>query len=244
MPFVFFDPLYLILVGPTILLAIWAQIQVKSAFAKYKQVPNSSNMTGAEAAARMLHGEGLQIVGSSGEASGMNRAVAIMPTRGMLSDHYDPKAKTLRLSPDVYNGRSLAAVGIACHEAGHALQDAHGYALLGMRTALVPLASIGSWMSFPIILLGAILRSPNLLGIGIIAFALIVLFQLITLPVEFNASSRAKKALANLGVIRGQSEINGVASVLNAAAMTYVAAAASAAMTLLYYVMIFTGSRR
>ncbi|MFP4380780.1 MAG: zinc metallopeptidase [Candidatus Sumerlaeia bacterium] len=240
----FFHPLYFILVGPAIILALWAQARVKSAFTKYSQVGNSSNMTGAEAAAQMLGKLGMRIVDSEEEAANSNNAVAIVPTRGMLSDHYDPRKRTLRLSRDVYNGRSLASVGIACHEAGHAIQHAKGYAALEFRNTMVPVASFGSWAAFPIILLGFFMQAYGLIQIGIALFAVIVLFQLITLPVEYNASNRAKEALWNLGVIRFKDERKGVAAVLDAAAWTYVAAALSSVMTLLYYIMIFTGGAR
>jgi Zn-dependent membrane protease YugP len=231
-------------VGPTILLAIWAQTKVKSAFAKYSRVGNSSEMTGAEAAARMLGESGLAIVSSEGMAREGSNAVAIVRTRGFLSDHYDPRKRVLRLSPDVYSGRSLAAVGVACHEAGHALQHAKGYAALELRGLMVPVASFGSWAAFPIIILGFMMSYMVLVQAGIALFAVIVLFQLVTLPVEFNASKRAKQALWNLGIIQNAQERKGVAAVLDAAAWTYVAAAISSVMTLIYYIMIFTGGSR
>lgn len=233
-------PLYILMVGPALVLAIWAQMRVKSAFNKYSQVGNSSNMQGAEAAAVMLQKLGIRVVDSAKTAQSMDNAVAIERTRGFLSDHYDPKSKVLRLSPDVYNGRSLASVGIACHEAGHAIQHAKGYAALELRSFMVPVASFGSWAAFPLIILGAVIGATPFIHLGILLFAAITLFQLITLPVEFDASNRAKAALTQFGVIRQQEE-KGVASVLNAAAWTYVAAAVSSIMTLLYYIMIFTG---
>jgi hypothetical protein len=165
----------------------------------------------------------------------------------MLSDHYDPRAKTLRLSPGVYQSRSVAAMGIACHEAGHALQDAQGYAPLGLRTMLVPVVSFGSRLAMPLIL-GGMLMSMFLRGaggdfgfliaqLGVVAFAAVVVFQLVTLPVEFDASNRAKRQLMSLGIIQSQQEAGGVAAVLNAAALTYVAAAATALAQLLYFAM-------
>jgi Zn-dependent membrane protease YugP len=238
-----FDPLYWILVGPTILIALWAQMQVTTAFAKYKKVGNRAGLSGAEAAARMLQGQGIAVVPSAEQAKAMDNAVAIVPTQGMLSDHYDPRAKVLRLSREVYEGRSLASVGVACHEAGHALQDARGYAPLELRNVMVPMASFGSNFAWIVIIAGLILQGiPALLTVGILLFTAVVLFQIVTLPVEFNASTRAKEALSDLGIIQGPGEAAGVAKVLNAAAMTYVAAVISSVMTLIYFLMI--ASRR
>lgn len=222
--FTMFDPLYWMLIGPTMLLALWAQLKVKGAYATYSRIRNSSGMTGAEAAKEMLYREGVT-------------DCTIEMTQGWMSDHYDPSSKTLRLSPDVYSGQSIAAVGIACHEAGHALQHAQSYAFLGFRSAIVPLAGIGSWLAWPIIFMGMIFHSLQLAQIGVIVFSFTVVFQFITLPVEFNASSRAKLALANNGIIRTNEEIKGVNSVLNAAAMTYVAATVAAVAQLLYFMM-------
>jgi Zn-dependent membrane protease YugP len=237
----FFDPVYIIMMLPALLFAGWAQMKTSSNFKKYSQVPNSANLTGAEAAAYMLKGMGLNIARSSEEATRSDNAVAIEAVDGFLSDHYDPSAKTLRLSPHVYEGRSLSAVGVACHEAGHALQHAQGYSFLQMRTMLVPTASIGSGLAFPLILGGMLLSMANLVLIGVIMFTAVVAFQAITLPVEFDASKRAKVALAKLEITRGQEEQAGVAKVLNAAALTYVAAAVAAILNLLYYLMIFSG---
>ena len=172
----------------------------------------------------------------------MQSAVAIERVNGFLSDHYDPRSKVLRLSDKVYASNSLAAVGVACHEAGHALQDAEDYAPLSARSFMVPIASFGSWAAFPIILLGAFTIKPLIL-VGIAMYAALVLFQLVTLPVEFNATSRAKAALANTGIINGQQEAQGVSAVLDAARLTYVAAALSSIMTLLYFLSIFAGGR-
>jgi uncharacterized protein len=226
----FIDPTYLIIVGPTILIALWAQMKVKSAYGKYSRVANSRGLSGAEAAAELLRREG------GGD-------VRIEATKGWLSDHYDPKSRTLRLSPDVHNGRSVAAVGIAAHEAGHALQHAQNYAFLGMRSALVPVAGIGSWLSFPLIFIGFFLHSADLVGVGVITFAAVVAFQFITLPVEFNASSRAKEALQRHGLLRAE-ELTGVNKVLGAAAMTYVAATLTALAQLFYFVLLFSGVSR
>jgi Zn-dependent membrane protease YugP len=222
--FGFMDPLYLIIVGPTMLLALWAQMRVKSAFGKWSQVPASSRMTGAQAAQRMLQGAGLTDVG-------------IEPAHGFLSDHYDPRVKKLRLSANVYEGRSVAAMGIACHEAGHALQHAKGYAPLQLRTAFVPVASIGSWLAWPLIMIGLFMQSANLAVAGIVLFGTVVLFQMITLPVEFDASNRAKEQLRSLGIIQSNQEAGGVTAVLDAAALTYVAATVTAIAQLLYFAM-------
>ncbi|MHC4874064.1 MAG: zinc metallopeptidase, partial [Planctomycetota bacterium] len=217
-----FDPLYWMLIGPTMLLALWAQMKVKSAFGKYSRIRNSSGMTGAQAAQEMLYREGVT-------------DCTIEVTGGWLSDHYDPSSRTLRLSPEVYNNPSVSAVGIACHEAGHALQHAQSYGLLKLRSSLVPLASIGSWLAWPIIIAGMIFGMLGLAKIGIIVFSFTVIFQIVTLPVEFNASSRAKTALATTGIIQSHEEIEGVNKVLDAAAMTYVAATIAAVAQLLYY---------
>jgi len=237
-----FNPLYWLFVGPAILLGLYAQMRVKSAFAKYSRVRSYSGVTGAEAARQMLEGQGVRVVASARLASQLDNAVAIEQVNGVLSDHYDPRSKVLRLSPNVYGSPSIAAVGVACHEAGHALQHARGYAPLSARSFMVPVASFGSWAALPIIILGAMF-SPPMISLGIALYAALVLFQLITLPVEFNASSRAKEALANAGIIRGQAEAGGVSAVLNAAALTYVAAAVSSIMTLLYFLMVFSGRR-
>lgn len=218
------DPLYWMFVGPTMLLALWAQMRVKRAYGKWSNVGASSRMTGAQAAQRMLTSAGV-------------RDVKVEAVQGFLSDHYDPRTKTLRLSPGVYQSRSVAAMGIACHEAGHALQHANGYAPLALRTALVPAASIGSWLSWPLIFGGVLLNLANLTLLGVVAFSAVVLFQLVTLPVEFDASNRAKKQLMTLGILQSRQETGGVSAVLDAAAMTYVAATITAVMQLLYFAM-------
>lgn len=221
--FGFLDPLYLLIMLPGLLLSIWASMYTKSTFAKFSQVRAMRGYTGAQAAHEMLTRNGV-------------RDVTIELTRGFLSDHYDPRTKTLRLSRDVYHGQSLSAVGVACHEAGHALQHAHGYLALGLRTALVPAASIGSNFSYFILIFGFLLRSQPLVLVGIFLFSLAVLFTLITLPVEWNASARAKKAMVTTGMVSPQ-EQQGAAAVLNAAFMTYVAGAVSAVLMLLYYLL-------
>jgi len=238
-----FDPMYLVFMLPALVLALWAQARVQGAYHRFSRVGNASGMTGAEAAAVMLRGQGIDVVATSEQAKRMKNACAITSVRGFLTDHYDPANKVLRLSPQVHSGRSLASVGVACHEAGHALQDARGYALLELRTAMVPVASFGSWVAIPLIFLGYILTAPSLIWLGVIGFSAIVLFQLVTLPVEFDASRRAKDALASMGIVRGAQEQAGVAAVLNAAAWTYVAAAVSSVLTLLYYLFILSQSR-
>ncbi len=227
-----FDPLYLMIIIPTIFLSIWAQAKVKGAYTKWSKVQNRRGMRGADAARDMLSREGIH-------------DVRIEMTSGWLSDHYDPSTKTLRLSPEVYNGSSIASVGIACHEAGHALQHAHHYAFLGLRSMLVPAANIGSKLSWIVIFAGIILNIMGLAKIGVVLFGFVVLFQLVTLPVEINASSRAKHALVFNGVLSDNHEIEGVNNVLDAAAMTYVAATIAALGQFLYYALrVFGGNNR
>lgn len=226
----FFDPLYLLFALPGLLLGFWAQSRVKRNFNKYSQVPTSRNVTGAEVARQLLDAQGLY-------------DVAIEETQGMLSDHYDPRGKVLRLSPAVYRTPSIAAAGVAAHEMGHALQDAGGYFPLQIRSALVPAAQFGSSLAPWLFIGGLLLNFTGLAWVGVIMFAAAVLFTLITLPVEFDASKRAKQLLVSNGVLIGD-EIKGVDKVLDAAALTYVAAAVSAIGTLLYYVLLLTGGRR
>ena len=219
----FFDPLYMMMIAPTFILSLVAQGWVKSAFAKYGKIANRRGMTGAEAARRIL------------DASNLSQ-VRIEPAKGFLSDHYDPRTKVLRLSPDVYSRPSLAAVGVAAHEAGHALQDAKEYTPLKIRSALVPAAQFGSKLAFPLIFLGFILNAVGMIKVGVVLFSGAVLFQVVTLPVEFNASSRAMTALAGTGILSGD-ELTGARKVLSAAAMTYIAAAITAVVQLLYFAM-------
>lgn len=218
--FIMFDPLYLIILAPAMLLAAWAQYKVKSAFARASKMPSAGMMTGAEAAYRILRANGLQ-------------RVSIEQTQGFLGDHYDPRHKVLRLSPDVYNGRSLASVGVAAHEAGHAIQDAAGYAPLKLRNGIVPLAAVGGNLSMIIFMAGLIFSFTQLILLGIVLFSLTVVFQLINLPVEFNASRRAREVLVANGIVAPQQDAE-VGRVLNAAALTYVAATIGAILTLLY----------
>ncbi len=217
----------LILVLPAMLLAIYAQFKVKSSFSKYSRVPAASGTTGAQVARGLLDSKGLHHV-----------PIEISP--GTLSDHYDPRGRVLRLSPEVYNGYSVAALGVAAHEVGHAIQHDEQYVPLDVRHKLVPVASIGSMAAFPLILLGFFLSSPNFLFYGIVAFSLAVAFQLITLPVEFNASRRAMTLLVDKGYIAPQ-EAGATKKVLNAAALTYVAATLVAVAELLKYIFIFMG---
>ena len=218
------DPLYWIMIIPTMILAMWAQMKVKSSFSRFSKYTTERRLTGADAAEAVLNHAGIQ-------------GVRVEETRGFLSDHYDPRKRILRLSPDVFRGRSIAAAGVAAHEAGHAIQHAKGYAPLALRNAMVPLASFGSWLAMPMIILGILLQSLHLTQFGVPAFAALVVFQMITLPVEFDASSRAKTVLVKAGVLSNQAEVAGVNKVLNAAAMTYVAATIAAVVQLLYFAM-------
>ena len=218
-----FDPLYIVFALPGFILAMVTSLYVKSTFSKYSRVPSQGGLTGAEAAARMLSQCG---VGN----------VTIERTQGFLGDHYDPMHRTLRLSPDVYGNTSLAAIGVACHEAGHALQHAKGYALLSLRTALVPMTTLGSNLSYGLILVGFLFHTKSLILAGAMLFSLAVLFAIVTLPVEWDASARAKKAMVQIGLL-SERELGGAARVLNAAFLTYVAAAVNALLILLYYLM-------
>lgn len=217
------DPLYIMIIAPVFLLSLWATIRVKTTFNKYSQIGSSSGLSGSEVARLILRQNGLG-------------HVEVIETEGFLSDHYDPRHKVVRLSPEVYRSTSIAAIGVAAHETGHAIQHARQYAPLVLRNTMVPVASIGSNLSWIIIFAGLLLQMANLLVLGIILFTSVVAFQVVTLPVEFNASARAKEVLASYGILNSR-EIEGVNKVLSAAAMTYVAAAASAIATLLYYVL-------
>ncbi len=225
------DPtMILVLIG--VLLSLWAQGRVNSAFRKYGRVRSRTGMTGAEAARRLLNSQGIY-------------DVTIEHISGSLTDHYDPRSKALRLSDAVYSSDSVAAVSVAAHECGHAMQDNEDYAPLRFRSALVPVANFGSQLSWPLILIGVIfggLGSP-LVQIGILMFTLAVLFQLVTLPVEFNASGRAIKLLDSQGILLAE-EVNGTKKVLSAAALTYVAAAAASILQLLRLIILFGGRNR
>lgn len=230
MPFYFrFDSTYiLVIIGA--LLSIAASMKVQSTFAKYAKVRSMTGMTGAEAAERLLRNAGIH-------------DVKVEHIKGNLSDHYDPRSKVLRLSDSTYGSSSVAAIGVAAHECGHAIQHQVGYAPLNLRSTLVPAANIGSKMGIPIILLGILLgQNMMLVQVGILIFSLAVLFQIVTLPVEFNASSRAVQLLDAQGILAGQ-EIEGCKKVLSAAALTYVAAAAASILQLLRLVLLFGGRR-
>lgn len=227
----FFDPtMILVLIG--VALSLWAQARVNSTFNRFSRVVSRTGMTGADAAKRLLASQGIY-------------DVTVQSVAGNLTDHYDPRTKTVNLSQSVYNATSVAAIGVAAHECGHAMQDNEGYAALRFRGALVPVANFGSQLSWPLILIGVLfggLGSP-LVQIGILLFTLAVLFQLVTLPVEFNASSRAVKLLDSQGILAGD-EVDGTRKVLKAAALTYVAAAAGSILQLLRLLILFGGRNR
>ena len=224
------DPTYiLIIIG--VLLSLAASTKVKSTFGRYSQVRSLSGLTGAQTAERILRQAGIYDVG-------------IARVSGDLTDHYDPSSKTLRLSDSVYGSTSVAAVSVAAHECGHAIQHAHGYAPMSIRAALVPVVNIGSNLSIPLIFLGVLLSwNQTLIQLGIWAFALTVIFQLVTLPVEFNASRRAIVKVEEYGLL-GSEEVSGGKKVLTAAALTYVAGAASSALQLLRLILLYGGNRR
>lgn len=217
MPFMY-DSTFLILI-PAIALALYAQFKVQSTFRRYSQIPSGTGYTGAQVAAELLRRRGIT-------------DVKVEPVQGMLGDHYDPRTKVLRLSPDVYDSNSLAAIGVAAHEAGHAVQHREGYTALALRSAIVPVATIGTSAAWILFIIGWITSSPNLVNIGILLFLGYIAFAVITLPVEFNASNRAVALLQGEGFVLPQ-EAQGVRAVLNAAALTYVAAAAMALSQLL-----------
>lgn len=219
----FFDPLYLLLMAPALALSLWASYRTKSTFKKYSRVPTSNGLTGAQAAARMLASAGLS-------------DVKIVPVAGQLTDHYNPATKTLALSQPVFGSSTVAAVGVACHEAGHAIQHARHYGPLWLRSLLVPTAGIGSKLGYFVMLFGLILQSVNMVLVGALLFSAVLLFQLVTLPVELDASRRAKELSQTYGIVVGN-EREGVYRVLNAAALTYVAAAVSTLLTLLYFLL-------
>ncbi|MEM1484960.1 zinc metallopeptidase [Oscillospiraceae bacterium PP1C4] len=206
----FFDYYYLILVVPALLLAAWAQMTVSATFSKYSRIRSSRHLTGEQAARRILDANGL-------------RDVRIEHIRGKLTDHYDPASGVVRLSDNVYGSDSVAAVGVAAHECGHAVQHAHKYAPLVFRNAIIPITNFGSKLSIPLIIFGFISRYQPLINVGLLLFALVAVFQLVTLPVEFNASSRALATLENAEYLE-PSELRGSKRVLQAAALTYVAA--------------------
>ncbi len=224
------DIYYFILVVPALIFAMWAQAKVKSAYNQYSRVTTYSRMTGFEAARRILDANGL-------------RHVAIERVSGNLSDHYDPKRNVIRLSDGVYSSPTVAAVGVAAHEAGHAVQYAVGYTPIRVRSAILPVCQIGSQISWPMVFFGFISGMPMLVNIGLVLFASVSVFQFVTLPVELNASNRAVDALAMSGSFT-EDEIFGVEKVLQAAAMTYVAALAVSLAQLMRLVLRFGGNDR
>jgi Zn-dependent membrane protease YugP len=219
--------IWLLCMGVPLLMGLWAQRKVKRTFARWSEVPVHNGMTGAQAAAEVVRASGLP-------------DVEIRAVEGRLSDHYDPRNRTLNLSPDVGQASTVAALGVAAHEAGHAIQDGRGYWPMRVRQTVVPVASIGSSLAFPLIFLGFILGSLGLVNVGLALFTAIVLFQLITLPVEFDASRRALVALNDGGLLTTE-ELGGARQVLSAAAWTYVAAFVASVAQLLYF---FLASRR
>jgi len=218
-----FDPLYFILIAPGIIFALIATFKVKTTFAHYSKIMAASGLTGAEAARQMLARNGVT-------------NVTIERADGFLSDHYDPSSRTLRLSSGVYDSPSLSAIGVACHEAGHALQHASAYLWLGLRSSLVPATQFGSFGSYIFFLLGMFMNSPKMYLVGIVLFSITVVFSLITLPVEWDASARAKRLMVSSGIVSYR-EQEDAARVLNAAFLTYVASAVTALLTLLYYLL-------
>ena len=229
MPFLFYDPTWIILL-PAIILSIWASTNVKSTFGKYSRMYNRFGLTGADAARKILDMNGLY-------------DVRIERISGELTDNYDPRTNVVHLSESTYSSQSVAAVGVATHEVGHAIQHATGYSPIKVRNAIVPAVNVCNMLSMPIILLGIILSyNQTLVDLGIILFSATVLFQLITLPVEFNASSRALRTLEGQNIL-APDEMQGASKVLRAAALTYVAAALSSLLSLLRLILIFGGNR-
>jgi len=225
----YWDPTYIVVI-PAVLLALYAQFKVTSTYARFSQVPVSSGLTGAQAAEEILRRNGLS-------------DVSVERTEGVLSDHYDPRTRALSLSLDVYSGASVAAVGVAAHETGHAIQHARGYAPLALRSAMVPTVQFGSWLAWPIFILGFLFHSAGMVQLGILIFSALVAFTVVTLPVEFDASARAMRVLSEERLVTAD-ELRGVRSVLTAAALTYVAAAAMAVLQLLRMLMLANMRRR
>ncbi len=223
------DPVYFVMILPGLALSLWASFRVKGAFARWSRVPVSRGITGAQAAAWLLEQAGVQ-------------GVRIRPVGGFLTDHYNPVTRTLGLSPDVYHGRSVAAIAVACHEAGHAIQHARGYAPLHLRSWLVPATQFATQAGYGIMLLGFLFQLvPMILWGALLTFGLTLVFQVITLPVEFDASARARKLALQYGLVSSPLEQQGMKDMLSAAALTYVAAAVTTLLTLLYYVLRFGG---
>ena len=230
MPYYYLDFSYIIFIIPALLFGLWAQFRVNTAFNKYSRVANSRGYTGAETAKYILEQNGIY-------------DVTIRHISGNLTDNYNPKNKTINLSDSVYNSASVAAVGIAAHETGHAIQHAVSYFPIRLREMVIPVTQIGSWVYMPLLLLGMLFSSQTMIDVGIIMFSMIAVFQLITLPVEFNASNRAIKTIREGELLYGQ-ELSGAKSVLKAAALTYVAALVSSLAQILRLMVLFGGSRR
>lgn len=224
-----FDYTYLVFVLPALLIALVAQIKVKTTFHKYAKVMNARGLSGAEVAAKILSSNGVL-------------DVAVQRVSGNLTDHFDPTARVIRLSQSVYDSHSVAAVGVAAHEAGHALQYAEDYFPIRLRAAIIPVTKVGSALSWPLIILGLVFSFGLLVNLGIILFSVITLFQLVTLPVEFNASRRALNILQQQGILAPE-ELGGARKVLTAAAMTYVAALLVSVMQLLRLIALFSNRR-
>jgi hypothetical protein len=227
--FFYFDPLYLLFAAPALLLAFYAQMRVSSAYTKYSQIRNARNVTGIQAAQYLFRANGLNL--------------NIDGVAGDLTDHYDPRTKTLRLSPGVANTPSVAALGIVAHEVGHAMQDAEGFAPMRFRTALVPAANLGSTLGYLLFMVGVFIGATGLVWVGVAFFSAGALFALATLPVELDASRRALELLQRSGLVGG-GEVDGARAVLNAAALTYFAALAQALSSLLYFVFVALGVSR
>ena len=225
-----FDIYYFILIIPALLFGLWAQSQVNNNFSKYSQIETMRGMTGAQAAEYILRQNGIY-------------DVQVRHISGHLSDNFNPKNKTVNLSDSVYSSTSIAAIGVAAHEAGHAVQHAVNYKPIRIREMIIPVTQIGSWLYLPILLIGVIFYSPGLVNAGILLFSTLAIFQLVTLPVEFDASDRAIKTLSASGILYGE-EIDGAKKVLRAAALTYVAALVSSLAQLLRLILIFGGRRR
>jgi uncharacterized protein len=226
----FFSPIWLLFALPGLILGLWARSRVKGSFDKYSKVRTARGVTGAQVARMLLDSQGLQ-------------DVQIEEHKGMLSDHYDPRSRVLRLSPEVYGTPSVAAAGVAAHEMGHAMQHASGYFPLQIRSAIVPAAQFGSTLAPWLFIFGFLFRFTTLAWVGLALFGIAMIFTLITLPVEFDASRRAKKLLVGNGILIGE-EVKGVDKVLDAAALTYVAAAIAAVGQFAYYAVLLLGGGR
>jgi Zn-dependent membrane protease YugP len=226
----FFDPMYLLFAAPALIVMLYAQYRVSSTYKKYSKIPNMQKKTGVDIALLLLRANGLS-------------DVKVEETKGVLTDHYDPRKKRLRLSKDIYRLSSVSSMGIVAHEVGHALQDNVGYFPMKIRGALVPVANVGTWLGYGCFLAGILLSVTNLVWAGVILFSGAVVFALVTLPVEFNASVRARQMLKSNGLVT-TAESDGVSAVLSAAALTYVAALLQAVSSLVYYIFVATGMSR